>query len=357
MTKEFEGYISELPKGCITETDIYTDKGVLLCPKMTVMDENTLEKLSNYKGPVQVVISYTEEPVEEVIIQPDKDESIEFDNSFKEYAVETLSNLYANVDDVDTLTIGATEMGEEVYSIVKSATSLCINLEKLKVSDVYTYKHAVDVGTMAAVLAKVIGESDSFVREVTVSGLLHDIGKEKIPAEIINKPAKLTKEEFEIIKTHPIHGYKLLLGAALISEEVRQGILNHHENVDGTGYPRGLVDDRIGKMAQIISIVDVYDALVTERAYKSAMSPSQAIEIMFTMSNKFNMDYFRAFLSIINAFPNGTEVLLSTGEIAIVMRQNKSYPLRPVIKLRDSEKIINLARDTSYLSTVILRAA
>ena len=107
-------------------------------------------------------------------------------------------------------------------------------------------------------------------------------------------------------------------------------------------------------MGQILAIVDVYDALVTKRTYKEAKTPGQAIEIMFTMSNKFNLKYFKHFLSVINAFPNGSKVMLSTGEKAIVMKQNKSYPLRPVIKVIKSGQVINLASDPSFLSTVIM---
>ncbi|SDB34994.1 HD-GYP domain, c-di-GMP phosphodiesterase class II (or its inactivated variant) [Pseudobutyrivibrio sp. YE44] len=352
MTKEIDGFISDLPKGCITETDIYTDRGVLLCPKMTIMDSKMLEALSQYKGRIHVIVSYTQpETTDET---PEEDKSVTFEDSFKKYAEESLTSIFNNVDDVDSLTSGAKEIGEEVFSIIDDSKDLFINLSKLKVSDEYTYKHSVDVGTMAAVLAKALGESKDFVHDVTISGLLHDVGKEKIPAEVINKPARLTPEEFDIIKTHPVHGYRLLSESKDITEDMRQGILNHHENVDGTGYPRGLLGDRIGKMGQILSIVDVYDALVTKRSYKEAKTPGQAIEIMFTMSNKFNMDYFKSFLSVINAFPNGSEVLLSSGEKAIVMRQNKSYPLRPVIKLVNTGQIVNLASDPAFLSTVIM---
>lgn len=353
MTKEIDGFVTDLPDGCITETDIYTDLGVLLCPRMTIIDTSTREKLSNYKGRIHAVVSYT--PKEEAFsTTPEEDTSISFEDSFKQYAAESLTSLYANVDDVDSLTSGIKEIGKEVYSVIGSSKDLLINLSNLKVSDEYTYKHSVDVGTMAAVLAKSIGESNRFVHDVTISGLLHDVGKEKIPSEVINKPAKLTPSEFEIIKTHPVQGYRLLMNTNDIAEDIRQGILNHHENVDGTGYPRGLIGADIGKMGQIISIVDVYDALVTKRPYKTAKSPAQAIEIMFTMSNKFNMDLFKAFLAVINAYPNGSEVLLSTGETAIVLKQNKSYPLRPVIKIKGTKKVINLASDLQYLSTVII---
>ncbi|PHU34680.1 HD-GYP domain-containing protein [Pseudobutyrivibrio ruminis] len=356
MIKEIEGYVSDLPKGCITETDIYTDKGALLCPRMTIIDEAMLENLSNYKGRIHAVVSYTPEliVVEDETPMPDADRSVIFEESFKKYAEETLSSLFLDVDNVEYLTSGMNEVGQEIFQIIDKSKDLFINLANLKVSDEYTYKHSVDVGTMAAILAKASGESKQFVHDITISGLLHDIGKEKIPREVLNKPSKLSVNEFELVKTHPVHGYRLLMNSNDVTEEMRQGILNHHENLDGTGYPRGLEADQIGKMGQILAIVDVYDALVTKRTYKEAKTPSQAIEIMFTMSNKFNMTYFRHFLSVINAFPNGSKVMLSTGEKAVVMKQNKSYPLRPVIKVIKSGQVINLASDPSFLSTVIM---
>ena len=135
---------------------------------------------------------------------------------------------------------------------------------------------------------------------------------------------------------------------------MRKAILNHHENIDGTGYPRQLSGNEIGKMAQIISIVDVYDALVTKRPYKEAKSPAEAIEMMFAMSNKFNLDIFRTFLSVVNIYPNGSTVKLSNGQVATVLRQNKSYPLRPVIKITSIKTIVDLSIDKNYLSTVIV---
>ena len=351
MKKDIYGYVSDLPAGCITETDIYTDTGALLCPKMTIIDEKLLRSLSEYQGKIHVTISYVSD---EDADAPLPDNSVSFDESFKQYAVESLSSLYSNVEDVESLTKGVVEIGEKVCAFIDDSKELGINLSKLKVSDEYTYKHSVDVGTMAAILAKALGESDSFVRDIAVAGLLHDIGKENIPNEILNKPAALSIDEFEMIKTHPVHGYKLLMDSNNITEEMRQGVLNHHENVDGTGYPRALSGEQIGKMGKILSIVDVYDALVTKRPYKEAKTPAQAIEIMFTMSNKFDIDYFRTFLSVINIYPNGSTIQLSNGQTGVVLRQNKSYPLRPVIKITSIQSIIDLSINRDYLSTVIV---
>ncbi|MBQ7147323.1 MAG: HD-GYP domain-containing protein [Pseudobutyrivibrio sp.] len=357
MTKEIDGFVSDLPVGCITETDIYTDRNVLLCPRMTIIDKKILESLSQYKGKIHAVVSY--EGTKTKVISPkdlipEPDDSMGFEDSFKHYAVESLTSLYSNIDDVKTLTKGVVEIGHKVCYIIDHSKELSVNLSKLKVCDEYTYKHSVDVGTMAAILSKALGENEKFVNDMAIAGLLHDIGKEKIPTTIINKPAKLSPDEFSIIKTHTVHGYNILKESSYISEDMRQGILNHHENLDGTGYPRGLKGERIGKMARILAIVDVYDALVTKRSYKEGKTPAQSIEIMFTMSNKFDMDIFKKFLSVVNVYPNGSEVTLSNGHKATVIRQNKCYPLRPVIKINEDNTLIDLATDHRFLSTVII---
>lgn len=354
MKKEIHGHVNELPNGCVLESDLYTESGALLCPKMTVVDEKIMQSLSAYKGLIHATISYESNTHEKVENIPEPDNSVCFDDSFKKYAVESLATLYTNIEDVEGLTSGVIEIGEKVCDVINDSKDLSINLSKLKVSDEYTYKHSVDVGTMAAIIAKALGESDKFINDIAVAGLLHDIGKEEIPLSILNKPAKLSFDEFELMKTHPVRGYRLLVDSTDISEEIRQAILNHHENVDGTGYPRRLNSNKIGKMAQIIAIVDVYDALVTKRPYKEAKSPAEAIEIMFTMSNKFNLDYFRAFLSVVNIYPNGTKVKLSNGQSGIVLRQNKSYPLRPVIKITSIQTIVDLSINRDYLSTTIV---
>ena len=351
-TEEISGFISDLPLNCVLETDIYTDKGVLLCPRMTVVNERVLQSLNHYKGFICATITYQTEGEDEPELE--KDDSFEFDSLVKNYIEDGIETLYNNLDDVDTVIKTTDSIATDVVGRINTSKELGINLAKLKVSDEYTYKHSVDVGTMAGLLARRLQMNDNFIKDITVAGFLHDIGKEKIPAEILNKPAKLTDEEFAIMKMHPVHAYQMLMNTSDITEEIRQGVLNHHENVDGTGYPRGLTDLQIGKMGKILTIVDVFDALVTVRPYKNAKTPAQAIEIMYTMSNKFDVEYFRAFLSIINAYPNGTYIKLSNGETALVLKQNKTYPLRPIVKIKETDEIVDLSTDENYLSAIIV---
>ena len=349
MTKEINGYIADLPEGCITETDIFTEAGVLLCPKMTLIDEKLLHSLRAYKGKIHVTITYMNISTD---IQAEKDESIDFSESMKAYALENITTLCANIDNPQVITDNVTNMSDEISNVIHHSKSLGINLSKLKISDEYTYKHSVDVGTIAGLIAAEMGESERFIHDITMAGILHDIGKEKIPLEIINKPGKLNDVEFKIIKMHPVYGYQILSQCSDISEEIKQGVLNHHENIDSSGYPRNLNMNKIGKMGQILAIADVFDALATARPYKAAKTPAQSIEIMFGMMNKFNVSIFKTFLDIVTAYPNGSTVQLNGGRTGTVIRQNKSYPLRPVVQVDND--IIDLSNDMRYLSTIIV---
>lgn len=349
MIEERECYVKDIPLGSIILEDTYTVTGALLLLKQTVISESIVNRLFSYKGKIRVKFNVPD--VEEFDIIADKDDSVTFDNSFKEYALDSISTIYDNLDRPDVITEGVIRLSDSVCSLISSSKALEINLANLKVSDEYTYKHSVDVGTIASIIAARLDKSEQFIKDITIAGVLHDMGKSKVPDDILNKPGKLTTDEFSIMKKHPLYGYQLLLNCDM-SDDIRSGVLNHHENVDGSGYPRGLLSADIGDMAKILTIADVFDALVTKRPYKPARTASQTIETMFTMSNKFDIDYFRIFLATVNAYPNGTLVSLSNGEVCKVLKQNPSFPLRPIVCTLDN-KVIDLSRDLNYLSVVI----
>ncbi len=358
MRKHIIGHVEDLPDNCILENDLMTDAGLLLLHRMTVITEDVRESLKNYKGRISVNVTTMDDEDEMTGVDEDvdieNDDSIIFDETFKKYAIESITNIYNNINDPDGITESVEHLSTDLCKFISHSVSLGVNLAKLKISDEYTYKHSVDVGTISAVIAASMDKSEQFVHDVSIAGILHDLGKEKIPKEILNKTSRLDNKEFNIMKMHPVYSYQIMRDATDIPEEIRQGMLNHHENKDGTGYPRKLMDKDIGDMAKIISVADVFDALVTERSYKKAKTPAEAIEIMFTMSSKFDMEIFKAFLDIINAYPNGSEIELSNGEYAVVLKQNKSYPLRPVIKIQDTNEVVDLATNSHYLSVVIV---
>ena len=173
---------------------------------------------------------------------------------------------------------------EYVLNDIHSSNAGVINLLDIQNYDDYTYTHSLNVGTIAMVLAKRMGLSDKIMFNVGLAGFLHDIGKLRIAPEIINKPERLTDAEFEEIKQHPKYGYEMVKDSDYVNDSVKRLILFHHEHADGTGYPLGLNYEKLGNITFLIAIADFYDALTTERSYKRALTPAEAMKYIMKES-------------------------------------------------------------------------
>jgi len=188
-----------------------------------------------------------------------------------------------------------------------------------------------------------------------VCGMLHDVGKVEIPIELILKPAKLTKDEYDIVKTHASLGANYIIGNKEINNEVYLGVVSHHEKFDGTGYPNGLKKEEIPLFGRIIAVADVYDALTANRAYRKPIKPFEAIEyIMGGVGTSFDYKVVKAFLKKIEPYPIGACVILSDGRRGSIVKGNNNDPLRPVVKLiGDKEEILDLHNDFNLNNIVI----
>ncbi len=231
-----------------------------------------------------------------------------------------------------------------------------INISDLKAYDEYTYHHSLSVTVIAIGLGLKMGLSDSEVRRLGISAILHDIGKMSIPHEIINKPGRLTPEEFSLVKQHSSFSGEYLDKNSLDDPEIRLSILSHHEKVDGTGYPNGLKGDEIPFYAKIISVADVYDALTSHRPYRLPEVPGIAAElIMGGCGSSFDMDVVRAFVKEMEMYPVGSFVELNNGKVAVVV-DNRESQLRPVIRMIEPpHETIDLLHDKSTYTTVITK--
>ncbi len=181
------------------------------------------------------------------------------------------------------------------------------NLEKieciaqLRVYDEYTFSHTVNVSAMSSALGMTLGLSENQIKELALGALLHDIGKMRIPIDILNKPKSLDPEEFEIMKSHTLFGYKYITENMEINDSIARVSLDHQEKYAGGGYPNGLQGKEINLYAQVAAIADVYDALISTRIYKKAVDPMDAVEIMIAESKKsFNPYMFDKFLKLAN---------------------------------------------------------
>lgn len=188
-----------------------------------------------------------------------------------------------------------------IADLILSDDHTAAHLSHITSHDFYTYTHSVNVGLIALMLAKELfrGSDAHDLQELGAGFFLHDLGKVRVPSEIINKPGRLTEEEMRRMRVHPYQGYKLLKAAGALTEECRVIVMQHHENDDGSGYPGRLKGREIHLYGRICGIADVYDALTAERSYKKAMKPFDALSLMKEqMSHRFDSELFQGFVRV-----------------------------------------------------------
>jgi HD-GYP domain-containing protein (c-di-GMP phosphodiesterase class II) len=207
-------------------------------------------------------------------------------------------------------------------------------LNNLQAKDDYTYRHNIGVGILAALLGKWLGLSDADVTELSMAATLHDIGKMRIPIEVLNKPGRLTDDEFELIKKHPEFGYEMLQTTSGATERDLLVALQHHERHDGSGYPYGIRGGEMDYFSRIVAVCDVYHAMSSKRSYHE---PSPFYKILNQMeSNKFgefDPHIVNVFIDRMMKMMVGNEVLLSDARVGLIVMINTSEPLRPLVKI------------------------
>lgn len=220
---------------------------------------------------------------------------------------------------------------EMLDSVTRNPDAL-VSLTKLKSFDEYTFTHCINVSVLAAAFGSYLGLSAEDLHDLSTAALFHDVGKSLIPPKILNKPGKLTDEEFMVMKKHPERSYLLLREKKGIPKRVLRAVAEHHEKFNGAGYPRRLAGDRIHLFARIIAVADVYDALTSRRVYKAPMMPSRALTILYGMRGKdFHPGKAESFIKFLGIYPVGSMVRLDTGEHAIVVASNPDEPLNPTV--------------------------
>jgi putative nucleotidyltransferase with HDIG domain len=242
-------------------------------------------------------------------------------------------------------------VGEMADSISRSPNAM-LWLTHMKKRDEYTSIHCMNVCILALTFGRSLGVERARLDHLGLGALLHDIGKMHVPLEILNKPGKLTDEEFDIVKTHSMSGYNLLRQKEDMPREVLDIVRSHHERINGRGYPDGLTGDLIDQLVQITSIVDVYDAITSDRCYHDGIAPHDALKNMFDWAgDNFDAELVEQFIKCLGIYPIGSMVELNTGHIGIVVSASEKARLRPIILVvikkngqrYDVPRLLNLA--------------
>jgi putative nucleotidyltransferase with HDIG domain len=242
-------------------------------------------------------------------------------------------------------------VGQVIDSLTANEPA-ALTLAFLKRYDEYTYTHCINVNLYSLLLGKALGLQREELEMLGVAALFHDVGKGRIPNRVLNKPGKLTDDEYEVMKSHSLKGLEVLKRVEGLDRSVLRGVVEHHERYDGRGYPRGAKGADIHPFARIIAISDVYDALTSVRVYKKAMTPAKTLSQMYKWTGTdFDPAYLNRFIRVMGIYPPGTMVQLDDLRFAIVLETNEVKPRHPKVKVLFNSKMQPIVPECIDLAT------
>lgn len=354
--------ISSVREGSELAKTIFDFQGRVLLSKGVVLKASLIKRISS-NGIMSVYINdeYSDNEIEDVIKPQLRQKAIslmkESFNKLSDIGTGKISNSKQASTMASKYLDGIHNVIESFINDLFSQKEIMIKMVDIKSMDNYTYQHCVNV----AVLSLIVGIDLKYNKEklihLATGAILHDLGKTYIPKEILMKGGKLSDREFESIKLHSEKGYEYLKDNMYVNSISRVVALQHHERVDGTGYPSGIMGDEINECAKIVAVADVYDALTSDRPYRPGLPPSEALEyIMGASGTHFDYNVAQAFVRRVVPYPEGTMVKLSNGDIAVVDEINPKFSLRPKVKVirQNSLPVNNVLLDLYELNNITI---
>jgi len=248
---------------------------------------------------------------------------------------------------------GCKGVAKKIVSQVLDKGVLSLDMTDLRSFDDYTYAHSVNVAVISCLMGMGLKMKESELEHLAMAGLLHDLGKLVIPPEILNKPGRLSNEEYEVMKSHVTLSYEMIKERWDISSHVKVAVRYHHENEDGSGYPDGLDGDSMSIYTKILHVADVYDALVSKRPYKQPYSPYEACEYLMGGGGiLFDPAVVEALLRYVPFYPKGTQIMLSDGREGIIVDNTGERNFRPLLRLLDGS-MLDLQEPVNFNITIL----
>lgn len=325
--------VEHLKMGMKVARSVYKADGLPLIQAGIILTDAFIERLRQLEIPA-------------VYIEDADVADIEIDDVIcEETRVEAIEQLRTTINDLRAGKGLSIEIIDETKAMIGNIINellmnreILVNLNDIRVVDDYTFGHSVNVCILSLITGISLHYNQLQLRDLGIGAILHDIGKAKISEKILKKPAPLSPDEFNEIKKHTWYGFEMLRSCKDISLLSSHIALQHHESYDGNGYPRGIERGEIMEFARIVSVADVYDALTSDRVYRNAVMPHQAVEIIQKLKgNKLDPKITNIFLRHIPIYPLGSKVELNNGQTGFVVAVNQDFITRPVVRVIDDK--------------------
>lgn len=350
--------------GMVVADDVYTFNNQLIIAKGTTLTDRVITHLNFYAIP-HIIIDipdkeHTTEETPSFIREPYSEQlkkSTEY-KQFKKAFTDMINPFKSQLNNMildNSKKVNTDVLLSEVDTILKHSRNgfhVFDMLHCMRDTDDLTYVHSVNVALICNVIGKWLKFDKRNLETVTLCGLLHDIGKLDTPQELLKKPGKLTDNEYETIKMHTLEGYNILKGKDL-NIHVQMSAMMHHERNDGTGYPMGIHSRQIDKMAKIVMIADVYDAMTSARVYRGPICPFEVLSVFESEGmSKFEPKYIMTFMDYIKETYLGNTVKLNDNSVGKIVMMNRNNITKPVIQLKDN--VIDLTREQNlFIESII----
>lgn len=331
--------------------DVYNKHNGMLVPKDFVITERIINVIkANEISAIKVYLEEEETSEYEIDEPPNAEPTDSIRQSVEDYKLVRCMDLMKVEETFFDISKGKpvnkTVMNDLSNNIIESFdTRLVPYIGKMKTSDSYLYEHTLNMGTLASLFAKWLKFDLEKTNNLIQAALLHDIGRVKLRPELFNKAGKLTKEEFDEVKQHSTLSYKLLQDSTELSNDIKMGVLMHHERNDGSGYPLGAKGVQIHEFGKILAIIDIYDAMTTDKVYKPKLFTLNVLNQLYLDSfEKLDYGFVNTFIKNMLTYFTGCTVRLNTGEEGFLVHIDERHITKPIIKIDNT--LVNLQEET-----------